>query len=229
MSIAAYPVVRAGSAPAVGPKLRHHHFLSVVGTLLVVIVVAVTASAVLTRVTPQLCHLSCGPDVGPSLAVPSAYTSSQYGYRVEYDSSTFVVSSHGPSSVQLVVPTSAANLVAFSATAGSNVSGAMSSAIGQLNTNVIQGLQAIGSVPGAEIGLVSGAGEAYSATFVPPNGGQSYPVSVVAMAATRGNLTLSVVAIGQQDLSSVADLPFGLANGGLLDGPVTDTIWPARR
>lgn len=222
-----YPMVPAHSIPAVRHRLSHRGFVVLAVSVLAVLVIAITAVVVRQSPTVQPCHFSCGPDVGPRLFSPTAYTSSSFGYRVEYDSSEVSVVNQDATGVELAVPSQKENAVVFTADRGADANGSLEQAVSNLNTDVLQDLQAIGPVPGAEIGLVVGVGEAYRATFVPPDGGRSYPVAVVVMAASQGDLTITAVAVGQQELSSIDLAPFGLPAGGLLDSIVTDTVWPS--
>jgi hypothetical protein len=222
-----YPVVAANSVPGTQHKLRHSRFVLVAAIGFAVLVVGITAITVLTRPTLVGCHFTCGPEVGPRLLSPTAYQSSEFGYRVEYDSGIFSVASQSAAGLSLNLEQGyGLGGMDFTATAGSDVSDALDKVVSGINTNEFQDIREIEPVPGAEIGEVEGVGLAYSATLVPQNGGQSTPVSIVAMAATSNNLTISVLAIGQQDLTQVNNLPIGFADGQAFDGPVTNTIWP---
>jgi hypothetical protein len=223
-----YPVVAAASVPQ--QKLRHTHFIIAVAVALAVVVVGITALVVGLKPTLQLCHFTCGPDVGPRLLNPTAYANSQFGYRVEYDSSEFSLGGQTAAGVTFTLGTVAegGGTATFTATAGSDVNAALNSAVNSIPSSTFQDIQEIGPVAGAEIGEVEGVGVAYSATFVPPNGGQSEPVAVVAEAATFKNLTISLLVAGAQDLSQVDNLPIGLDAGQLFDEVGTNTIWPGQ-
>ena len=69
---------------------------------------------------------------------------------------------------------------------------ALQSDINQLGSNTYQDLQQVSStLPGAEIGGVVGAGEVYDANYVEAGSGHQFPVTVIVMAATEGDLTIS--------------------------------------
>jgi hypothetical protein len=221
-----YPVVAAASVPQ--QKLRHTHFIVAVVVGLTVLVVGITALVVGLKPTLQLCHFTCGPDVGPRLLNPTAYKNTEFGYRIEYDSGEFTPASPTAAGVTLNLDGGNAGSAIFTATSGSDVNSALNTALNGINTNTFQDLQEIGPVAGAEIGEVEGEGVAYSASFVPPNGGQSVRVALVAEAATFKNLTISVVVYGAQDLSSPDLLPIGLAAGQQFDEVATNTIWPGQ-
>jgi hypothetical protein len=220
-----YPVVPASSVPAAQHKLGHSRFLMWAGGAFAVLVVLISAVAVSQKPTTALCHFSCGPDVGPRLLSSTAYQNSQYGFRVEYESPPFSIAAQDQSGVELLGNQD--NFIVFKATTGGDVTSAIQDVVSNLNTNEFQDLQEISSVvPGAEIGFVPGSGEAFSANFVAPGAGTSQTVTVMVMAATQGNLTITVVVVGVQDLSTVANLPFGLKFGSLFDFEVSNTIWP---
>ena len=79
-----YPVVPAASVPAAQHKVSHSRLVIFGGAALAVLVVLITAIAVSQKPTTSYCHYDCGPDVGPRLLSSTAYQSSQFGYRVEY-------------------------------------------------------------------------------------------------------------------------------------------------
>jgi hypothetical protein len=221
-----YPVVPSASVPAAQHKLGHSRFIIFGALTLGVLVVLITAVAVSLKPTVNYCHFSCGPDVGPRLLGSTSYQSSQFGYRVEYDPTILKEANAGATGVQLNGP---AGFMIFQGSAGQNVTGAMSTALGTLNTNVIQSQHSLSTViPGAEIGFIPGSGQVYTATYVPPNGGQSQPVSIAVMAATNGQFTISVIVVGIQDTKSVEALPFGFADNSLYDYSISNTVWPGQ-
>jgi hypothetical protein len=121
------------------------------------------------------------------------------------------------------------NFMNFSAASGTDVNAALQKAVSGLNTNEFQDLHSISTaVAGAEIGYVPGAGEAFSATFVDPGSNFSEPVSVVAMAASQANLTISVLAVGSQDMANYENLPLGFKYGPFFDFEVSNTAWPGQ-
>jgi hypothetical protein len=222
-----YPVVRATSVPGAGQKLRNPHFLIIVGVSLAVLVAAITLITVALKPTLQLCHFTCGPEVGPRLLAPTSFTSSEFGFRVEYDGNEFQVANHDQAGVSLVLSDQlGGGEEVITGVAGSDVNGALSTALGNINTNAVQDIQPLQAIPGAEIGEVEGIGEAYTGTLVPQNGGQSQAVTIAVEAATEHNVTISVYAIGPQDLSTVDDAPLGFEGGQAFDAPPTNTIWP---
>ncbi|HTW06579.1 MAG TPA: hypothetical protein VME46_03665 [Acidimicrobiales bacterium] len=221
-----YPVVAAVSVPAAQHKLSHGRLLIAAALCLGVVVAAVTALAVSLRPTVNYCHFSCGPETGPRLLSSVAYVSSRFGYRVEYEKSVFQSANPTATGVEL---DGGFGFMVFNATAGDNVTAGITGAMKSLNSNLVQDLQPLSNdVPGAEVGLEPGTGEVDTATYVPPNGGQDVPVSVLAMAASNGQFTISVVVVGEQDKSSVEALPFFFAANYYYDFPVSNTVWPGQ-
>ena len=164
--------------------------------------------------------------MGPRLLASTYYQSPQFGYRVEYDPSVFKLSNQSGAGMQL---SGGAGFVVFNATAGQDVTGAITAAAANINTSTFQNMKVLSSViPGAEIGFVPGSGETFTADFVPPGGGSSQVVSIAVVAATNGTFTLSAIAIGVQDLTSPNLLPFGFGAGQFLDYPLTNTVWPGQ-
>jgi hypothetical protein len=224
-----WPVVPAASVPAAQHKLSHSRFFILAGLALVVLVVVGTAIAVSVKPTTNYCHFSCGPDTGPRLLSTTEYQSSQFGYRVEYATPYFSIAKQTPSLVEL---DGKYGFLVFNAVTGSDVNSAMQVALNSLNTNVFQHRHLLSSVvPGAEIGFVPGSGQVYTA-MLPPSGGvgTGQTVSIVVLGATQGNLTITALAIGVQDLSSANSLPYGFgpARGGYFDFEISNTLWPGQ-
>jgi len=219
-----YPVVATASVPGAHHKLSHTQLLLAAGGIIAVIVVVLTVVLVAAKPGVTPCHFSCGPKTGPRLTNPDAYTSSQFNFRVEYDKGSLGIGTQNAASVTLQNQDGSA-VVQITGSSGSNVSGAIQSAISGLDTNTFQNVQQLGTLNGAEIGLVQGQGAVYSAQV--SGGGQAIPIVIIVMSASQNNVTITTVAFGPQDQqSNPQDTPYGMSAGTLLDGPVTNTIWP---
>jgi hypothetical protein len=218
-----------GSVPGGRRKLRHHHFLLITGVALAMPVVVVTAAVVAARPTPQFCRSLCGPSTGPAAVSPGAYVSSAYRYRVGYDTADLQIAAQSPSGVGFSVTGDdpSAVYLDISATRGSDVNAALRQAVGSIDGSTIQDVSELGSIPGAEIGEVPATGVAYQATYVPSGGGQSHPLDVAVMAATRGDLTISALVVGPQDRSS-GSAPFFLDGfvAQVFELSITGLAWP---
>jgi hypothetical protein len=219
-----YPVVASAAVPGARHKLSHTQLLLAAGGAIAVIVVVLSIVLLAAKPSVTPCHFSCGPKTGPRLQDPTAYTSSQFNFRVEYDKGSLSIGSQSASSVTLQSQDGSAVLTITGAS-GSNVSGAVQNVVNGLDTNTYQNLQQIGTLNGAEIGLVQGQGVVYSAQV--NAGGQVIPVVVIVMGATQNNLTITTLSIGAQDQPSDPHFtPYGSSAGQTLDPPITNTIWP---
>ena len=221
-----YPVVPAASVPAAQHKLSHLQLLASAGGIIAVVVIALTVILVVVKPGTKACHFSCGPSTGTRLLSPTAYTSTQFNFRVEYDSSSLKLGQQSATSVDL----QAANgdgALHVAGSNGSNVTNAIQTAVNSIDSNTFQNIQQIGDIPGAQIGFVQGQGVALSAQLVPSDGsGQATPVTIMVMAASQNNVTITAVAFGAMDTSSAELLPFGLTSAQTFDFALTNTIWP---
>ena len=216
-----YPVVPASSVPAAQHKLSHLGMVLIAFGSLFVLVVIITAVAVGNTPTSSSCHFTCGPDVGSRLLSHTAYQNSQYGFRVEYEAPLTITN---PSSNSVEFTSNLGWLFVY-ASSGTNTSAGIQNAINNLSNNTFQDQQQTSSqVPGAEVGLVPGVGVVYKTNFVTA-GYNPQPMVMMCLAATQGNLTLTVLAIAPYD-NSVDNAPFDMANGTAFDYEVSNTIWP---
>ena len=221
-----YPVVPTASVPAAQHKVGHTGLVAIIAASLFLLVAIVTVVAVANKPSVTYCHFSCAPDVGPRLYSHTVYQNSAFGYRVEYGS-TFTLSNQSSTGAEF--DSSDGGFLVFTATQGANVSAAIQSGLGTVDRSEFQDMQQMSSsLPGAQIGFVQGSGVVYSANYVPSGGGSSVPAVVMVVAATQGNMTLSVVAANAQDLSSPEQDPFGLIEGYIFDFELTNTIWPGQ-
>jgi hypothetical protein len=222
-----YPVVGSAGVPGARRKLGHARLLLVAGSAIAILVIVLTVVLVAARPTTKACHFACGPLTGNRLLSTTAYTSSQFHYRVEYSSDLLQVAQQDATSVTLNAA-SGDGAVVFIGSRGGDVSGAIQNAVSGLDSSIFQNLQQVGSIPGAQVGFVQGQGVALAGQFVDPNGGQATPITVMVVAATQNNLTITALGFGSQDNSSPATNPFELngASAQAFDFALTNTIWP---
>lgn len=219
-----YPVVPSASVPAAQHKLSHTRLLLLAGGAIAALVIVITLVVVVVRPTSTPCGFTCGPRIGPRLLSRSALTIDRWGYTVEYDSHALSVAGKDENGVKLQAA-SGDGEVDFVATSGSDTGGAVKKAVSALGSSRFQNLQQIGPVRGAEIGFVNGEGVAYSASFVPPDGGgQAVPVGIVIISAAQDGVTITVTAFSASD-TEVRDAPYGLDRSSDFDFPVSNTIW----
>lgn len=219
-----YPVVPSALVPGAQHKLSHGRMLLLAGGVVAALVIVITVIVVGAKPSTKPCGFSCAPRSGPRLLSTSAYASQRFGYTVEYDSNTMSIANQDQSGVQLQARDGDGE-VDFTATSGSDTSVAIQNALSKLSSSQFQNMQQVGSVRGAEIGLVLGQGTAYSASFVPPDGtGQAIPVGIVIMSSSQNGVTITVTAFSATD-HDIRDAPYGLDASSNFDYPVTNTIW----
>ena len=221
-----YPVVPGFMVPGGRQKVGRGRMVGVGGGLLAVIVFVISLIAVLVRVIPTPCSRGCGPASGQQAATASVYTNPKWGYSVPYDPSVFSVGGQDQNGVTLNA-SNGDGAIQFEATSGNNVNAANQAALNALPSSEFQGLQQIGPVRGAEIGLVDGQGVAFSGQYVDPSGINATPVGVVVFSSTQNGVTITVTAFSSASNDN-ADGPYGLSIGQQLDSPVTFTTWKAQ-
>jgi hypothetical protein len=216
-----YPTVPRAEVPGAHHRLSPF-ILVVVGLIVAAVIVGVSMGAASKRPVPQNCHFSCGAFAGPRLVAPNVYTSSQFGYTIEYLPDSTKLSDQSATGAEFDTD---AGVIFFDGSQGTDVDGAIREGVSNLNTAVIQDLQAVGPVRGAEIGLVPAKGTAYTANFVPQGGGGAFRVGVLVMAATKGDVTVTTTMISVYYTTNDSRFnnfqPYGLIDGTKFDYPIT--------
>lgn len=208
--------------PAARYKVGRGRMVVIGGGMLVALVVVITLVAVVSRAVPLPCARGCTRP-GTQVINAATYQNQRWGYTVPYDSSALAISSRDANGAQLTSNDGEGG-IAFTATGGNDVAGANQNALNGLPSSNFQNLRQMGPVRGAEIGLVSGEGSAWSADYVDPTGSGATPVSVIVFSASRSNVTITVTAFGAAS-SDNADQPYGVGIGQELDFAVTYTQW----
>jgi hypothetical protein len=219
---APYATVPQGGVPR---KLGDHRVrLFAIGAILALVVV-ISAVATLVHPGPQPCGLYCGPQSQPPLAAASTYTNSAHGFSIDYPADRLSVSADKPDSVEFH---SDGGPIEFQVVRAASLEDAVSQAQQQLDSSVFQDMQEVGPVRGAELGYVPGRGTVWSATYQPPDGGDSGPVRIAIIAAQSGGLT--VVATMFSDYDSGTDhAPYGLSGDATFDYPISGFHFPGRQ
>ena len=209
-----------------GQKFNRTRMVGVGGGLLALFVFVISLIAVLVRVIPVPCSRGCGPAGGLQLGTVQVYTNQKWGYSIPYDPAVFSIG--GQDSNGVTLNSSDGNgSIQISATSGNNVNGANQAALNALPSSQFQGLQQIGPVRGAEIGLVDGQGTAYSGQYVDSSGISATPIGLVIFSATQNGVTITITAFSTAS-NDDADGPYGLSIGQTLDFPVTFATWKGR-
>ena len=218
-----YPVVPPHEVPGARRKLSHIRLLLLAGGALVIIVVLITLIAVLARPISRACGLFCGPHTGTRLVSMATYTNQRWGYTVEYDSSVFTIGNQDDNGAEFD-SSNGDGSVLFTASSGSDLSGANQNAFNALPSASFQGMQSIGPVRGAEIGLVNGQGTAYSGQFAAADGSGASPIGATIFSASQNNVTITVTAFSGAAMDN-SDQPYGLDMGEKFDYLVTQLLW----
>jgi hypothetical protein len=218
-----YPVAPPTAVPGMHRKLPRSRLWIIGGGAVAALVVVISVVAVAARPVAATCHFSCARQQGQPLVGRTTYRNAKFGYSVEYLGSTMSISGHNDSGVTFA--TQNGSVIGFTASSGTDVDAGIQTAIDRLDSNVFQDLQPVGSVRGAEIGLVLGHGAAYKGNYIPPGGGNSVPIAVLVMSATQNNITVTTIMFSPYS-TDVANQPYGLTEGTQLDYPITLTHFP---
>lgn len=192
------------------------------GGLLVVLVVVITLIAVVSRSGGLPCLRGCPPPTS-QVVKAATYQNQRWGYSVPYDRAVLAINNQNSDGAEFDAKNGDGG-VSFTATSGSDVNGATQKALDALPSSTFQNLRQIGPVRGAEIGLVSGQGSAWSGDYVDSSGSGATPIGVVIFSSARNGVIITVTAFGAASNDN-ADMPYGLAIGQELDFPVTFTRW----
>lgn len=224
------PPPPSGAVIAAPPsaKLGHRHTIMLAAGIMAVVVVVVTVVAVKLGVTGKPCTLYCGPHVGPRLADQKSFTDSKWNFVVEYGGSALTLNTNDANSdsVDLLSTSDKGDqlgeitVTGMSATSTQN---AIQAELDQYKGNHFDDIQPVGPIPGAEIGLVPGDGEGYTAALVSADGRSGTNVGIQIIAVTHGNETLVASMWSPRVQSSrVAFAPFYLFAEQDFDHVITD-------
>jgi hypothetical protein len=194
----------------------------VIGSAVLVVLVGLLAALVTWAFHPAPvapCTADCPPPQAPQaiaavgeLAEQATYTSSAYGFHVEYQSPWKVQSTNSTSAVF------DARSGIFQVEGGQTTQSAVQliqSVASSFQGSDLPDLAVVGPLNGAHIGTQPGSGELYGGTYFPPSGGgQSIPVRIGIVVAKRGALTVLAVAFAaydaQHDIMYADDMDYAL-------------------
>jgi hypothetical protein len=158
----------------------------------------------------------CGaPPSVPPVVRETAWTSSQYGFSLDYPASVARISQQTPSGVVLAtdVDGKSGALAVHGYPTGTAPSTAISDQVSALKgvSQLAADTKAADQLLGAGVGYLSGAGRADVGDLTSPQGSQ--PASVVSEAASNGRVTVSATVVGatsdsgsRSELYALADL-----------------------
>jgi hypothetical protein len=159
----------------------------------------------------------------PPLVGKQTYTSSKYGYSVEY--TQFAPSSKDSTSAEWDLNTDSGQYTVVVTAA--NVTGkSPRQIVGDVVNNNFSDYSRLYDVPGAEVGYTAGAGSVYDNQVAPFFGSASDSRLVVLVAVKKG-LAIAVVGSGDaaQSQSNQPD-PSGLPVSSFVDDLTNATRWP---
>jgi hypothetical protein len=174
----------------------------VVATLMACDATSVVQPIPNTPATPTPCDVTCPPPLG-SPAGSKAVQSSHFSFW--YYDPPWTLADHNASRAILTHETDFGNitveLVSSQVASGASADDLLAAWVKQnLDPNKYQGLRERGSIHGAEIGYMPGAGTTYTATLALPNA-PAAPVYLQVLAATHGTTGIVFVVLSPLDPS----------------------------
>jgi hypothetical protein len=213
---------RAPSAGGLGRWILHAFLLLFL--LLIGIAFLPTLLAAPVVIAPCSSGQPCGaPPSVPPVIRETAWTSSQYGFSLDYPASVASISKRTPSGVVLAIDfngnSGALAIQGFPAgTAPSKAIGDQISALTGVSQLAPDGNTAH-QLLGAGVGYVPGVGRVYVGDLTAPQGSQ--PASVVSEAASNGHVTVSATVVGATSASGSRSQLYALA-----DLIINSVRWP---
>lgn len=222
-----YPAPPAAPYPAprtkLGPVLIAGGLIAVL--LVVGLVVGGIAVSQLARGggTHATCTSNCPPKFVTPLPEEASFTSSAYGFTVNY-SSRWTIRDQNPQGVDIGTRL---GLVSVVGSKGQSPDEAIQAAIAALPSDKWQDVTPFAPViRGAHLGDVSGAGAVYAANLV--GAGQTgTKVRIAVIAASKGGVTVTVVAIDPYDARSPGRN--GLPEAQAIDYLCTEFVWAGEK
>jgi hypothetical protein len=164
------------------------------------------------------CTSYCGPARVAPIPASSVYHSSAFGYDVAFSQPWEANQQDGQS---LVLLSGAQTLMVVGKPAGKTDQQLSQEALAALPDAQFQTITRLGPIRGAHIGAQKASGGMYSATFL-PDAGTTIQVRIAVMAATRGEVSVTVLAWSPFDASA----PNGIDNGSTIDDVLSQFRWP---
>lgn len=180
-----------------------------IGAALAVVLVGAVAALALWLAHPapkRPCVVNCPPPTAGGLAHTAAlaegetFTSSSFGFHLDYPTSWKVQKS---TSSAAVFETHTGLMKVQGIHGAPGFGGLVSKEVGGLDPTEFPDLKQVGTIKGAHIGTVEGEGQLYAATLYPPSGGgQGQLVRIGVIGATHGGVTILVTALVPYDQGS---------------------------
>lgn len=215
----AYP--RAQPAPG---RLGRDHTTQIavaIGLVFLLVLGAAIVSAIALFNNPgqhTVCTQNCGPKVGTALRAEATFTSTTYGFEVDYDSSWTVEDKTGAA---IELSTDAGGVVVMGQKSSSPLDQVINAFVGKLPSATYQDIKAVQDIKGAHLGDQDGTGTIYSANFITSNA-NAVKVRFAVIAATKNGVTVLMFALNQADTQDFAS---GIPEGQKFDYMATTFRW----
>jgi len=210
------PAARAAARGNIG----HGRVIAIVAAVLLI---AAGGGALLANVLTKPvghCSFDCGPPVGRPLAEAQTYTSSEFGFQVDYSAPFSEAQSDGHT---LVLQDRNGTVTVVGQQRSKGDDQLVSDAAANLPSAQVQNVSSKLPVNGAHVGSAQGSGTIFSADGLPANGGEGSQLRVAIVAATRGDV--SVVVVAAMSFDNDPRNPGGVAEAGLIDYFLTEFRW----
>ena len=222
----AQPLYRYPQAPpAAYPRPRQQKLtpLWIAGgmvAILLVVAVAIGGLAVsqYSHATRPSCTQACAPKIVTPLAEEASFRSSSLGFQVNYPS-RWTVRAQDAKGVTLGTKLGEVQVTGMN---GGSPDAMLQSTVSALPSSTWQGVTFITKLKGAHLGDQDGVGAVYGANLIGASQ-TTTKVRFAVIAASRGNLTVVVFAVGPADPKSS---PNGMPEGQQFDYLCTELSWP---
>lgn len=206
-------------------RMSHRSIIGSAAGIISLVVTVVTFVAVRVASSAQGCGFFCAPASGQPVSDSEQFVNTKWGFIIDYGGSQLTINQPDPTSdsADFLADDQKGNTVGeivISAMPATNTQQAVQSALRDFSSDQFQDITRVEAVPGAEIGLIPGDGEGYSANVVSTDGSADDPVGIVIMASTHGNVTLVAAMWSETDTSGNA--PFYLVTDQSFDYVLTD-------
>jgi hypothetical protein len=135
------------------------------------------------------------------LSSPHRYTSSQFGFSLEYSTQNITPSQTTASSISWDAQLSDGSEVSWTVLGGHANGRSPSQIVDEVQSKNFPDAQTAYSIPGASVGYMPGAGKVYDVTIAPANG-QALRARLIVMASIHKGLAVVVAGYGPYERSS---------------------------
>lgn len=205
--------------------MSHRSIIGSAAGIISLLVTVVTFFAVHFASSSQGCGFFCAPASGQPVSNSEQFVDTKWGFVIDYGGSQLTINQPDPTSdsadfLAEDVNGNTVGEITITAMRDTNTQQAVKAALRDFSGDQFQDITPVEAVPGAEIGLIPGDGEGYSANVVSTDGSTDNPVGIVILASTHSNVTLLAEMWSETDTSG--DAPFYLSTDQSFDYVLTD-------